>query len=244
MSDLLRGSKALVIVPAYNEEASIRSVISGIKQSLPQADILVVNDGSLDATGELVANEGACVLNLAFNLGIGVAMQTGYQFAEKNGYEIAVQVDADGQHDPAEIRKLLEPLLSVEKADIVVGSRFLAEAGFKPTFFRKIGIGMFSRMLAVFFGREILDATSGFRAVNRKTIELFSQDYPTDYPEVEALALAHRHGLLIKEVPVSMGPRQGGKSSITPLRSVYYMIKVTLALFIASLHGAEKGGER
>ncbi|MFC1568425.1 glycosyltransferase family 2 protein [Candidatus Margulisiibacteriota bacterium] len=239
MSGLLKDLKILVIIPAYNEEAALPGVIAKIRQRLPQADVLVVNDGSVDATAELARRQGAYVLNLAFNLGIGVAMQAGYQFAQKNGYDIAVQVDADGQHDPAEVHKLIAPLLSGDQADIVVGSRFLTASGFKSTFFRQTGIAIFARLLAMFFGKEITDATSGFRAADRRAIELFSQDYPTDYPEVEALALAHRHKLMIKEVPVAMGPRLGGRSSITPLRSVYYMIKVPLALFIAWLQGGK-----
>ena len=242
MSDRSSGSKVLVIIPAYNEEASIGSVIFGIKQSLPKADILVVNDGSLDATAERAANEGAHVLNLASNQGVGVAMQAGYQFAEKKGHEIAVQVDADGQHDPAEIHKLIEPILSGD-ADMVVGSRLLTTEGIKPTPLRKIGIRMFSWMLSVFFGGKVLDVTSGFRAVNRNAIELFGRDYPAAYPEIEALALAYRNKLMVKEVPVIMCPRQSGKSSITPLKSVYFVVKVTLALIIAFLKGIKRKAE-
>jgi glycosyltransferase involved in cell wall biosynthesis len=239
VNDLLKDLKVLVIIPAYNEEASLPEVIGRVRQRLSQADILVVNDGSSDATAELARQAGARVLNLAFNLGIGVAMQTGYQYAARKGYDIAVQVDADGQHDPADVHKLLAPLLAGQPADIVVGSRFLRAAGFKSTVFRQTGIAIFARLLVTFFGKTITDATSGFRAVNRRAIELFARDYPTDYPEVEALALAHRHGLTIREVPVAMGPRQYGRSSITPLRSVYYMVKVTLALFIAWLQGGK-----
>ncbi|MBN2057417.1 MAG: glycosyltransferase family 2 protein [Candidatus Saganbacteria bacterium] len=237
------GPRVLVIIPAYNEAASIAGVVAKVCRTPVQADLLVVNDGSLDATAGLARQAGAVVLDLPFNLGIGVARQTGYQYAESKNYDIAVQMDADGQHDPDDIMTLVEALLKDRQADIVIGSRFFDRQGYRSTIFRKLGIGILKALLKLFFGLKVGDPTSGFQAVDRQAIELFSRIYPTDFPEVEALALARRHGLKITEVPVSMLRRQGGSSSITPLKAAYYMIKVPLSLFIAFIKGEPQGGD-
>jgi len=223
--------KILIIVPAYNEEKSLPGVIRYLRVHVLYADILVVNDGSRDRT-ELVAHDlGVIVLGLPFNLGIGGAMQTGYRYAEQNGYDIAIQFDGDGQHVATEIKALLDGL-QLKRADIVVGSRFLQPGNYQPSFFRKLGIWIFSTVLSAILRMHVTDTTSGFRAANRRVIEFFARTYPEDYPEVESLVLLHRAGMAIGEVPVVMRDRTEGRSSITPIRSAYYMIKVLLAVFI------------
>jgi glycosyltransferase involved in cell wall biosynthesis len=223
--------KILIIVPAYNEEKSIPGVIDDIRSYVPDADIIVIDDGSRDGT-EMVARElGVTVLALPFNLGIGGAMQTGYLYAEQNGYDVAVQFDGDGQHVAAEVGSLLAHLRQ-GRADIVVGSRFLKRGDYRPTFLRRIGIWIFSMVLSMILGVKVTDTTSGFRAVNRRVIEFFARTYPEDYPEVESLVLLHRAGMAIEEISVQMRDRTGGCSSITPIQSAYYMIKVLLAVFV------------
>jgi glycosyltransferase involved in cell wall biosynthesis len=223
--------KILVIVPAYNEEASLPGVVRDLRERVPAADVLVVNDGSRDATVQVARKLGVMVLDLPFNLGIGGAVQAGFLYAERNAYDIAVQFDGDGQHLAGEINKLLEPLMA-KQADLVVGSRFLTIGGYKAPVFRKMGIGIFSFVLSRILGMTVTDSTSGFRAANRRVIEFFAHTYPDDYPEVEALVLLHKAGLRMAEVPITMRERTGGKSSITPIRSIYYMTKVLMAIFI------------
>ena len=221
----------LVIIPAYNEEKSLPGVIADLRMHAPDADVVVVDDGSRDATARIAEECSAAVLRLPFNLGIGGAMQTGYRYAARHGYAIAVQFDGDGQHLAAEIAPLLAALRP-GTADIAVGSRFLLKTDYHAPFFRRIGIWIFSTVLSRILGMPVTDTTSGFRAVNRAVIESFAGGYPDDYPEVESLVLLHKAGLRIAEVPVKMRARAEGKSSITPLRSVYYMVKVLLAVLI------------
>jgi glycosyltransferase involved in cell wall biosynthesis len=216
-------------VPAYNEAGSIRSVVREIAAADRDLEVLVVDDGSTDDTTRLAAAAGARVLRLPFNLGIGGAVQTGYQFALAHGFDLAVQVDGDGQHDPTEIPRLLAPILD-DCADMVVGSRFAAEPGYRGTFGRRIGIRIFAGLVSLIVRQRVTDTTSGFRAVNRLGIRLFAADYPHDYPEVEATVLVFRHQLRMVEVPVRMRHRATGRSSITLAFSIYYMVKVTLAL--------------
>lgn len=232
----MKRSKAriLIIIPAFNEEESIGGVISSIKKSMPEADIVVVNDGSSDSTREIAEGMGVSVLNLPYNLGIGATMQTGYGFARRNGYDIAVQVDADGQHPAEQIKKVVAPVLD-GRADLVVGSRFLGEGEYQPSLARGAGIYLFSRFVSFILREQVTDTTSGFRAAGPRTIEFFSHHYPDDYPEVEALVLLHKKGFSIMEVPVKMAERAGGVSSITPGRSVYYMVKVFLAILVDML---------
>ena len=224
-------SNILIIIPAFNEEASLPGVIQDLRSNLPEADILVVDDGSRDRTAETARQAGVRVARLPFNLGIGGGMQTGYRYAQNRGYDIAIQFDGDGQHVAAEIGQLLGPLRA-GRADIVVGSRFLQRGDYRPSFFRKVGIRIFSTVLSSILGMTVTDTTSGFRAANRRVIEFFARSYPEDYPEVESLVLLHRAGMTIAEAPVHMRDRTGGRSSITPVRSAYYMIKVLLAVFI------------
>ncbi len=221
----------LIIVPAYNEEASIPGVIRDLKEQIPHAEILVVDDGSEDQTAQRAREMGVMVLNLPFNLGIGGAVQTGYLYAQQNDYDIAVQFDGDGQHKAAEVKKLIEPLTS-GRADLAIGSRFLSPGAYQAPIFRKLGLRIFSFILSQILGMTVTDSTSGFRAANRRAIEFFSRSYPDDYPEVESLVLQHKMNMRMEEVAVAMRERTGGKSSITPVRSAYYMTKVLMAIFI------------
>ena len=223
--------ECLVIIPAFNEEGSVGQVVENVRSHLPQSDILVINDGSKDRTSEKARTCGAKVLDLPFNLGIGGAMQTGYKYAHMKGYDIAIQVDGDGQHDPKEIEKLLDAL-EERNLDMAIGSRFLERSEYPVSRARRIGIVILSRVISMIVGYEVTDPTSGFRAVNRRVIRLFSADYPQDYPEPEAIVFLHRHGLHIGEVPVGMTARCTGESSITWPRSIYYMVKVLLAIFV------------
>lgn len=220
-----------MIVPALNEERSIGSVIAEIRAADPELDVVVIDDGSTDRTASVAAEHGAEVVSLPFNLGIGGAVQTGYQYARDNGFDIAIQVDGDGQHDPSEIARLVEPIME-GRADLVVGTRFATGGGYRGTPARRVGIHLFAGIVSLMVGARVTDTTSGFRAVNRRAIQLFATDYPHDYPEVEATVLISRHRMAMLEVPVQMRVRETGNSSITALRSVYYMVKVLLALFI------------
>ena len=223
--------RILVIIPAYNEEGSVGKVIEEVKTHFPQAAVLVINDGSTDRTSEKARTWGATVLDLPFNLGIGGAMQAGYKYAYENGYDIAIQVDADGQHDPKEIQKLLRTLEG-DKADVVIGSRFVRGSSYKGSIMRRIGIAIFSGVISMIVRQRITDPTSGFRASNRKAIQLFASDYPQDYPEPEVVILLHQCHLKMEEVSVGMSERYSGESSITKIRSIYYMVKVLLAIFV------------
>jgi glycosyltransferase involved in cell wall biosynthesis len=223
--------KTLVIIPAFNEEGSVGKVVDGVKTHLPQVDALVVNDGSSDLTSKIARSKGAIVLDLPYNLGIGGAMQVGYKYAHEKGYHIAIQVDGDGQHDPREIPKLLH-VLEEGKADVVVGSRFIGDSEYKATVMRRLGSLILSRAISMVVGQKLTDPTSGFRAANQRAIQLFSANYPQDYPEPEALVLLHQCGLAMKEVPAKINQRYSGESSITKIRSIYYMVKVLLAIFV------------
>ena len=233
-------SRVLVILPAFNEEASVANVLQEVRAVLPEADRIVVNDCSLDRTSDVARRAGAMVLDLPVNLGIGGAMQTGYRFAAEKGYDFALQVDADGQHDPKEIPLLLNPVLE-GKADIVIGSRYLSETGYRSPVMRRIGSWVFSLAISAIVGKRITDTTSGFRAANQRVIRFYAERYPQDYPEVEAVVMLHRAGLKFMEVPVQMQPRVGGDSSISSLKAVYYMIKVPLAIFIGLFRAGKVG---
>jgi len=223
--------KVLVIVPAYNEAGCIGDVIDDLRSNFPEGDVLVVNDGSRDNTSELARKLGARVVDLPFNLGIGGAMQTGFRYAREGGYDAAVQFDGDGQHKAGEIGKILRPW-QLEGTDLVVGSRFLSEEGFTSSVQRRIGAKILSFVVTTLIGKRITDTTSGFRLYGKRAIEFFSDTYAEDYPEVEALILAHKKGLSVEEVPSRLGPRTAGRSSITAPKAVYYMVKVLLAIFV------------
>ncbi len=228
-------SANLAIVPAFNEAGAIADTVAAIDRWAPDFDVVVVNDGSTDLTASRAREAGAAVLSLPFNLGIGGAMQSGYIYAEEHGYEVAVQVDGDGQHDPRHIPELLEKLRGDGGLNMVTGSRFLDRAGdgYRSSAARRVGIRFFARLLSAITRRRVTDPTSGFRMTDRRGIELFANDYPRDYPEVEAIVLMHTHRLRSCEVPVVMAPRLSGVSAISSTQSVYYMVKVFLAVFVA-----------
>ncbi len=233
--------KILIIIPAYNEAENIGGLLDELETHYPAYDYIVVNDCSGDNTKEILNTRKAPYLDLPVNLGIGGGVQAGYMYALENDYDIAVQMDGDGQHLPSYLKSIIEPVASGE-ADFTVGSRFVAKEGFQSSFLRRVGISFLSGWLKTLVGIRVLDVTSGFRAVNRKCIQLFAEDYAQDYPEPEALMLAAIHNIRISEVPVQMQERCGGRSSISGFKSVYYMIKVTLALAITRM--SSKKGER
>jgi hypothetical protein len=223
----------LAIIPAYNEHEAIANTIAEIRAAAPDFDIVVIDDGSADTTAACAAAAGAAVLRMPFNLGIGGAVQAGYIYARERGYDLAVQVDGDGQHDPRGIYDLRDAL-QARKLNMVTGSRFLeADAeGFRSSATRRVGIGVFARVVSLITRQRVTDPTSGFRMTDRLGIELFARDYPHDYPEVEAILLIHANHLRSGEVPVRMRPRLTGVSSISARQPVYYMLKVLLAIFI------------
>jgi glycosyltransferase involved in cell wall biosynthesis len=222
--------RCLVIVPVFNESGSIRKVILRLRRSLPDFDVLVIDDGSTDDTVRQVP-AGIPVVSLPFNLGIGGAMQTGYRYAALHGYDVAVQVDGDGQHRPSEVRRLVA-YLQADNADLVVGSRFLEEIKYKQSFVRKSGSFVLRTIIRLLVGMDITDCTSGFRAANRKVILAFAHWYPEDYPEPEVILLLRRAGFRIGELGVRMRHRRTGRSSINALRGVFYVMKVTVCLLL------------
>jgi len=223
----------LAVVPAYNEAVTVSGVVRSVLQSSPDFDVLVIDDGSTDATGPVAEAAGARVLRLPFNLGIGGAVQAGFTFALDHGYESMVQVDGDGQHDATHIQVLREAMHAEPGLDMVCGSRFLTKDREYPApISRRTGIHIFAFLLSRIVGQRVSDPTSGFRLYNRRAIALFARDYPHDYPEVEAVLMLHFHRLRMREVPVRMFARGGGVSSISSGKSVYYMVKVLLAIFI------------
>ena len=228
-------SRNLAIVPAYNEADAIAATVTAIARCAPNFDVLVIDDGSTDATAERAREAGASVLRLPFNLGIGGAMQSGYIYAKEGDYDVAVQVDGDGQHDPRHIPELLLKLKSEPGLNMVTGSRFLERDGngYRSSAARRIGIRVFARVLSLITGQRVTDPTSGFRMTDRRGTELFADDYPRDYPEVEAIVLMHTHRLRSCELPVVMAPRLTGVSAISSTQSIYYMLKVLLAVFVA-----------
>lgn len=222
----------LAVIPAYNESATVGDVVRSVQAEMPQFDLLVVDDGSTDATCALAEAGGARVLRLPFNLGIGGAVQAGFSYALEHDYDYMVQVDGDGQHRPDQVERLLEAMRADPSIDIVCGSRFLSDSGYPAPIARRTGIHLFAFLLSRIVGQRISDPTSGFRLYNRRGIALFARDYPHDYPEVEAVLMLHHHRLRLREVPVRMMQRGGGRSSISSGKSLYYMTKVLLAIFV------------
>lgn len=240
----LSDRKILIIIPAFNEEAAVGALVRDIRSRHPSFDILVVNDNSRDRTEAEASNAGAFVVTLPFNLGIGGAVQTGYKIAAEQGYDAAVQVDGDGQHDPRYLADVLTPLFE-NKLDLVIGSRFLIkDDAFKSTALRRVGIRFFCHLLKGLTGLFLTDPTSGYRACGRKLIQRYAEYYPVDFPEPEAIKMARRYDARVGEVPVRMRERQGGRSSIRYLSTLYYMIKVTLAILIDALKGKPKEARR
>ena len=221
----------LAVLPAYNEAETVGQVIGAVRANAPGFDILVIDDGSTDKTGEIARAAGAMVLRHPFNLGIGGAVQSGFVFARERGYDYMAQVDADGQHCPDEIPGLTRAMRQDPTLDMVCGSRFMTrDRAYPSPISRRTGIHIFAFILSRLVGQRISDPTSGFRLYNRRAIALFARDYPHDYPEVEAVLMVHFHRLRMREVPVRMLARGGGRSSIRSGKSMYYMIKVLLAI--------------
>jgi glycosyltransferase involved in cell wall biosynthesis len=223
--------RKIAIVPAYNEALNIGRVVDELRAFDSGLDVVVISDGSADRTAEVAAEHGAHVIRLPFNLGIGGAVQTGFRYAWESGYDLAVRCDGDGQHDPAELPKVIAPVLAGE-ADICVGSRFTGADGYRSSMTRRVGIRLLALVVSAIARQRVTDTTSGFQALNRRVLGLFAGDYPNDYPEVEGMIMTIRHRLRLREVPVTMREREHGRSSITALRSIYYMVKVFTALFV------------
>jgi len=241
-------SSLLVIVPAYNEGPCIGRVVSELRAWVPEAHVVVINDGSLDDTSAQARRAGATVIDLPYNLGIGGAVQTGYKYAAATGCDVVVRLDGDGQHDPGYLRQLVAPVLAGD-ADLVVGSRYVqgrapGAGDYVPSAARRWGIRFFGLLVSAIAGQRVTDTTSGLHACSPKVAALLARDYPSDYPEVEVLAVLGRAGYRIVEVPVRMRRRLAGRSSITPARSLYYAIKVTLTLLWTLLRAgpAPQGG--
>ena len=230
---MARSRSYLAVVPAYNESTTVAEVVGSLREGAPEFDLLVIDDGSTDETADLGERCGARVLRLPFNLGIGGAVQAGFIYAREHGYDYVAQVDADGQHDPRELRKLVEGMDQPVPVDMVCGSRFLTnDYRYPAPISRRTGIHIFAFLLSRIVSGPISDPTSGFRLYNRRAIELFARDYPHDFPEVEAVLMLHHHRLKMREVPVRMYERGGGSSSISTGKSAYYMIKVLMALMM------------
>jgi glycosyltransferase involved in cell wall biosynthesis len=223
-----------IIIPIHNEEKNIASVITEVRRHFPEADIVVIDDGSTDRGASIALSKGAIVLNLSSNLGIGGAVQTGYRFAKEMNYDIVARLDGDGQHNPAHLSKLIT-LVETKIADVAIGSRFLAAKGYQASRLRMVGIRLFAMVTTFVTGQKFTDSTSGFQVMNKDAFVFLSRHMPADYPEIEGLLLLSRAGFRIHEVAVRMRPRAFGHSSITPLRSVYYVLKVLLAVFVELL---------
>jgi glycosyltransferase involved in cell wall biosynthesis len=245
--------RTLVFIPAWNEADSVATVIGGVREHLPEADLLVVDDGSSDETAARAAEAGATVAALPFNQGLGAALQTGYLYALREGYDFCAHLDADGQHPPAEVARLLEEVRA-DRADLVIGSRYrepgegASEIGgddYRPTISRRIGTSVFRFFLTLATRQRFTDTTSGMRAANRRVMRLFSENYSPDFAEIESLQLAVRQGLRVEEVPVRMLERVGGSSFLTPVRSAFFIFKGLVVLLVGQFrprHG-EAGSE-
>ena len=224
--------RRIAIIPAYNEEGSVARVIDEIRAFDPGFEVVVVDDGSVDQTATVAAGKGARVLSLPYNLGIGGSVQTAFRYAHENGFELAVRLDGDGQHDAAHLGALISPVLAGE-ADIAVGSRFLGEGGYRQSAHRQIGNRILAGAASLVARERVTDPSSGFQALNERAIELFANDYPHEFPEVEATVLVAKHRLRRVEVPAAMRERLAGSSSHGVLKSAYFLAKVLLALFVA-----------
>ncbi len=226
--------KKLVIIPAYNEQGGIEKTVRDILEHAPDFDYVIVNDCSTDRTLEICKKNGYCVLDLPVNLGIGGSVQTGYMYAFRCGYDVAVQFDGDGQHNARYLNDMADKLEN-ERLDMVIGSRYIKKEGFQSSGIRRIGIRYFTGMIRLVTGKKITDPTSGMRMAGRDVIEMYAKNYPKDYPEPESVVAALKAGKKVGEIPVRMNAREEGVSSISPRKSVYYMIKVSLAILIAAV---------
>lgn len=229
--------RVLLIIPAYNEEENILNTCNKIKEFSKELDFVVINDGSKDNTLKILQENSINHINLIKNLGIGGAVQTGYKYAYENGYDIAIQFDGDGQHDVNYVSNICKPIIE-DKADMAIGTRYLdkSASSFQSTFMRRLGSKIICALIKITTKTKVTDPTSGFRAVNKDIIEVFANEYPSDYPEPESIVNITNLGYKIMDVPVSMNEREGGKSSINVWKSAHYMIKVSLAIIIDSLN--------
>jgi glycosyltransferase involved in cell wall biosynthesis len=247
--------RTLVFIPAWNEADSVAAVIADVHERLPGADVLVVDDGSTDETAARAGEAGATVASLPFNQGLGAALQTGYLYALREGYDFCAHLDADGQHPPAEVARLLEEVRA-DRADLVIGSRYRTPAAdsesgdggggddYRPTISRRIGTSVFRFFLTLATRQRFTDTTSGMRAANRRVMELFSENYSPDFAEIESLQLAVRQGLRVEEVPVRMLERAGGSSFLTPVRSAFFIFKGMIVLLVGQFRPRKVGTER
>lgn len=239
--------KILLIIPAYNEQENIEKTVNKIKEYNNEIDYIVINDGSTDNTEKILKEKNINHINLVNNLGIGGAVQTGYKYAYENNYDIAIQFDGDGQHDINYVSKICKPVIDGQ-ADMCIGTRYLdkSSSDFQSTFIRRLGSNIISIFIKIFTRANITDPTSGFRAVNKKVIEEFAKNYPTEYPEPESTVSLLVNGYKVKEVPVNMNEREGGNSSLTInfWKPIDYMIKVVLAIIVDSISFRRKGGKR
>jgi len=229
--------KLAVVIPALNEERTIADVVRGVPAQIPRVErvaTVVVDDGCSDATARIASECGAVVIRLPYNLGIGGAVQTGLRYALAGGFDIAVRLDGDGQHRPTEIAALVEAVVRKD-GDMVVGSRFVADSGYRPSFSRRCGIWLFSRLASVLCGQRFTDTTSGFFAANRLAMAHLAETYACDYPEIESLITLKKAGFSIAEVPVNMEARAAGTSSIDALQAAYYAVKVLITALVAGL---------
>ncbi len=224
-------SDILAVVPAFNESGAIGRLIEEIRNVSPPVDVVVINDGSSDNTAEVAGKAGAQVISLPFNLGIGGAVQTGFKYAANHGYNVAIQVDGDGQHPPDQIPMLVSKL-NEPGIDVVIGSRFIQRKGYQTSWIRHLGVGVFVLVNSLLLKKKITDNTSGFRAYNRRAICFLAENYPYDYPEPESVVLLERNGYCIAEIPVQMRERAHGESSISAFSAAYYMVKVMLAIIM------------
>ena len=231
--------KKLIIIPAYNESECIEQTIKEIKEKAEGFEYVIINDCSTDDTRKICEKNGYTIINLPVNLGIGGAVQTGYLYAQQNGYDFAVQVDGDGQHDPVFLNKMAEELEN-SNVDMVIGSRFIEKEGFQSSGVRRLGIKYFGFLIWLLTGKKITDPTSGLRMVKRTIIKEFAKEYPNDYPEPESVVAVIRRKYEVKEIPVIMKERIGGISSISPMKSIYYMLKVTIAMLIERIRKSER----
>jgi glycosyltransferase involved in cell wall biosynthesis len=221
----------LVIVPAFNEEGAIAMVVTNIRQNLPGVPVLVIDDCSRDATATIARDAGAEVLSLPHHLGLGGAVQAGYMLAYELGFEYVIRVDGDGQHDARDIPRVFDKLKE-SKYEMVIGSRFVDENGSKASVVRSIGIRFFRMVLRPILGKTVHDPTSGFVGVNREALQVFTKSFPLEYPEIEALVVLKRRRFRFAEVPCKMHKRMAGRSSITPIKSIYYIVHVLLGVFV------------
>ncbi|PLX82702.1 MAG: glycosyl transferase family 2 [Desulfuromonas sp.] len=227
--------RLLILIPAFNEEKSLPRVVTDVRRTMPDADLLVVNDGSRDATASVARELGVAVLSHPWNMGYGVALQTGYKYAHAQGYDLLVQIDGDGQHDPSSMADLLEPVVK-DEADFVIGSRFHSSSTYRPSLARKLGMLLFRKLVSALVGQRLTDTTSGFQACNARVISYLTRDsFPCDYPDADLLILLHRAGFRIAERSVRMFADNGGQSMHSGLKPLYYVFKMFLSIGVTLL---------